>query len=182
MLRAWGRNDGVVPEALFPVVYDELRQRAHNFLRRERPGHTLQTTALINETYIKLREQRNFEWENRAHFFAICATLMRRILVDYAKTKHRAKRGSHAEHLPLDGLALAVEQKMDIDLLALDDALDRLARIDPQQERIVELRYFSGLSIEETADILELSASTVKREWRAAKAWLRQQLTAGNKA
>jgi RNA polymerase sigma factor (TIGR02999 family) len=176
MLQSWGRDDSVIPEELFPLVYDELRKQAHNFLRHERPGHTLQTTALINETYLKLREQRNPEWESRAHFFAICATLMRRILVDYAKTRHRAKRGGKAEMLPLDGLALAVAQESDVDLLALDQVLNRLEQLDAQQARIVELRYFSGLSIEQTADVLDLSPSTIKREWRAAKAWLRKEL------
>ena len=164
-------------EEVFPALYDELRKRAHNLLRRERPGHSLQTTALINETYIKLREQRHFEWENRDHFFAICALLMRRILVDYAKARYRAKRGGRADHVPIHGLALAIEQEADVDLLKLDDALARLAEIDPQQARIVELRYFSGFSIEETAAVLAVSPSTVKRDWRAAKAWLHNELT-----
>jgi len=177
LLRAWGQGSVEDADRLFPLVYDELRRQAHSFLRRERPGHTLQTTALINETYIKLNEQRNFSWESRAHFFAICATLMRRILVDYAKTKHRAKRGGNANQLPVEGLALAVEQRSDVDLLALDDALNRLAQIDPQQEKVVELRYFSGFSIEETAEVLGVSVSTVKRDWRAAKAWLHHELS-----
>jgi RNA polymerase sigma factor (TIGR02999 family) len=182
MLRAW--SDGNIADAdrLFPIVYDELRKRAHSFLRRERPGHTLQTTALINETYIKLREQRNFRWESRAHFFAICATMMRRILVDYAKTRHREKRGGHAAHIPMEGLVLAMEQKGDVDILALNDALERLEKLDPQQARIVELKFFSGFSIEETASVLGVSDSTVKREWRSAKAWLRHELEKGGAA
>ena len=180
MLQAWSRGDGAPTEEVFGLLYDDLRRTAHSFLRRERPGHTLQTTALINETYIKLREQRNFAWESREHFFAICATLMRRILVDYAKNRKRAKRGAGAEHMPIDGLAIAIEEKGDVDLLALDEALDRLARLDRQQERIVELRYFSGLSIEETAEVLGISDRTVKRDWRAAKAWLHHELGAGN--
>jgi RNA polymerase sigma factor (TIGR02999 family) len=178
LLRAWGQGGVEDADRLFPLVYDELRRQAHSFLRRERPGHTLQTTALINETYIKLNEQRDFRWESRAHFFAICATLMRRILVDYAKARHRAKRGGRAEPLPIDGLALAVEQRGDVDLHALDEALDRLAAIDMQQSRIVELRYFGGFSIEETADVLGVSVSTAKRDWRAAKAWLHHELSA----
>ena len=177
MLKAWSRGEAAPADEVFPLLYDELRKRAHSFLRRERPGHTLQTTALINETYIKLREQRNIDWESRAHFFAICATLMRRILVDYAKSRHRAKRGGAAFHLPIEDVALAAQTQGDtVDLLALDNALSRLAEFDPQQARIVELRYFSGFSIEDTAGVLGVSPTTVKREWRAAKAWLRHEL------
>lgn len=176
MLKAWSQGELTQPDEIFPLLYDELRRQAHSHLRRERPGHTLQTTGLINETYIKLREQRNFEWESRAHFFAICAILMRRILVDYAKSKHRAKRGGYAEHLTIDGLPLAEKRKTDVDVLALDDALNRLSQLDPPQARIVELRYFSGFTIEETALVLGISDSTVKREWRVAKAWLRHEL------
>jgi RNA polymerase sigma factor (TIGR02999 family) len=181
MLQAWTKGEGLQAEEVFPLLYNELRKQAHSFLRRERPGHLLQTTALINETYIKLCEQRKFEWESRDHFFAICAMLMRRILVDYAKTRHRAKRGGHADHVPIQDIALAVEQKDNVDLLRLDDALNRLDEIDPQQARIVELRYFSGFSIEETAAVLGVSESTVKREWRTAKAFLRRELVGGNK-
>ena len=176
MLQAWSKGEAAGADQVFPLLYDELRKQAHSFLRRERTGHTLQTTALINETYLKLREHDGFHWESRAHFFAICAVLMRRILCDYARTKYRAKRGGKADHLPIDGLALAVEEKGDIDLLALDDALDALAKFDPQQARIVELRYFSGFSIEDTAAVLGISDSTVKRDWRAAKAWLKHEL------
>ena len=180
MLKAWSKGESTQPDEVFPLVYDELHRRAHSYLRRERLGHTLQTTALIHETYLKLREQRNFEWESRAHFFAICATLMRRILVDYAKTKHRAKRGGGAVHVPVEGLMLAASKTDGIDLLALDDALTRLAKLDPQQARIVELRFFSGFSIEDTAAVIGISPSSVKREWRAAKAWLRHELTKGD--
>jgi RNA polymerase sigma factor (TIGR02999 family) len=176
MLQAWSKGEGAPAEEVFPLVYDELRKRAHSSLRRESPGHTLQTTALINETYIKLREQRAINWESRAHFFAICATLMRRILVDYAKSKHREKRGGYAAHVTIDGLALADQSKTSIDVVALDEALIRLAELDPPQARIVELRYFSGFTIGETAAVLGLSDSTVKREWRVAKAWLRKAL------
>jgi RNA polymerase sigma factor (TIGR02999 family) len=181
MLQAWSKGEPIQAEEAFPALYDELRKQAHSFLRRESPGHLLQTTALINETYIKLREQRQLEWESRDHFFAICAMLMRRILVDYAKNRYRAKRGGHADHVPIQDLALAVDQKADVDLLRLDDALNRLAEIDPGQARIVELRYFSGFSIEETASVLGVSPSTVKRDWRSAKAWLRHELVDGNK-
>lgn len=180
MLKAWSKGELTQPDEVFPLVYDELHRRAHSYLRRERLGHTLQTTALIHETYLKLREQHNFEWESRAHFFAICATLMRRILVDYAKTKHRAKRGGGAVHVPVEGLMLAASKTDGIDLLALDDALTRLAKLDPQQARIVELRFFSGFSIEDTAAVIGISPSSVKREWRAAKAWLRHELTKGD--
>ena len=176
MLKAWSKGELGQPDELFPILYDELRRKAHAHLRRERAGHTLQTTGLINETYIRLREQRNFEWESRDHFFAICAILMRRILVDYAKTKHRVKRGGYAEHLTIDGLPLADERRTDVDVVALDDALNRLAKLDPPQARIVELRYFGGFTIEETASVLGVSDSTVKREWRVAKAWLRHEL------
>ena len=176
MLKAWSKGELTQPDEVFPLLYDELRRQAHSYLRRERAGHTLQTTGLINETYIKLREQRNFEWENRDHFFAVCAILMRRILVDYAKSKHRAKRGGYAQHLTIDGLALADRRDTGVDILALDDALNRLALLDAPQARIVELRYFSGFTIQETAAVLGISDSTVKREWRVAKAWLRHEL------
>ncbi|HVF46108.1 MAG TPA: sigma-70 family RNA polymerase sigma factor [Pyrinomonadaceae bacterium] len=179
MLKAWSKGETAPADEVFPLLYDELRKRAHSFLRRERPGHTLQTTALINETYLKLREQRNIDWESRAHFFAICATLMRRILVDYAKTRQRAKRGGGIVHLPIEALAIAGEEPAGIDLLALDDALSKLSELDPEQSRIVELRYFSGFSIEDTAAVLGISPSSVKREWRAAKAWLRHELDKG---
>lgn len=177
MLRAWSTGSGEDADRLLALVYDELRKQAHSFLRRERPGHTLQTTALINETYIKLREQRNLEWESREHFFAICARLMRRILVDYAKARHRDKRGGHAVHVELDGLAIPARQLENIDVLALDDVLDRMAEMDPQQARIVELKFFSGFSIEEAAEVLGVSISTVKRDWRSAKAWLHLELS-----
>ena len=179
MLKAWSKGKGAPGDEVFPLLYEELRKRAHSFLRRERSGHTLQTTALINETYIKLRAQRNIEWESRAHFFAICATLMRRILVDYARTKQRVKRGAGAVHLQVDGIELADLNADVVDLLTLDDALKRLAEMDAQQAQIVELRYFSGFSIEDTADVLGVSPTTVKRDWRAAKAWLRHELNQG---
>ena len=176
MLRAWSSGSRDDAERLFPAVYDELKRQAQSFMRRERPGHTLQTTALINEAYLKLREQREFQWESREHFFAICATLMRRILVDHAKGRRRAKRGGNAVHEQLDGLAIAAKSDGDVDVLALDEALESLAKFDPQQARIVELKFFSGFSIEEIAELLQISDSTVKRDWRAAKAWLKHEL------
>lgn len=176
MLRAWSSDKSHQGDEIFVLIYGELRRQAHGFLRRERPGHTLQTTALIHETYIKLRGQRNFNWESRAHFFAICAQMMRRILADYARNRHREKRGGHAHHLPIDEVIVAMEKINNIDMIALDDALNELEKIDPQQARVVELKFFSGFNIDETAKLLDVSSSTVERDWRMAKAWLRQKL------
>lgn len=177
ILRAWNDGRREALDEIVPLVYDELRRQARRYLRRERGNHTLQTTALVNEAYLKLIDQRNVAWQNRAHFFGIAASLMRRILVDYARTKHRRKRGGAAEDLPLDEAILIKAENGDLDLLALDEALDRLAEIDAQQARIVELRYFSGLSIEETAEVLAISIATVKRNWNMARAWLHHELT-----
>lgn len=177
ILQAWNEGRHEALDEIVPLVYDELRRQARRFLRRERGNHTLQTTALVNEAYLKLIDQRNVEWQNRAHFFGIAANLMRRILVDYARTKHRRKRGGAAEDLPLDEAILIKTDDRDLDLLALDEALNRLAEIDGQQARIVELRYFSGLSIEETAEVLAISIATVKRNWNMARAWLHHELT-----
>ncbi len=179
MLRAW--SDGGRQEAndLFPLIYEELHRQAHNFLRRERPGHTLQTSALINETYIKLCQRPTFEWESRTQFFAICATLMRRILVDHARTRDREKRGAGAIHVPLDDVVVAAEPTDLIELLALDRALNKLAEFDPRQARIAELRFFSGFDVDDTARILGISPTTVKREWRIARAWLGAELKKG---
>jgi RNA polymerase sigma factor (TIGR02999 family) len=177
MLRAWGDGDRAVLDQLLPFVYDELHRQAHRYLRRERPNHTLQTTALINEAYLKLVDQRVVQWQNRAHFFGIAAQAMRRILVDYAKTKNREKRGGAVADLPLEEALLVAVTGQSIDLLALDEALNRLALIDEQQTRVVELKYFSGLSIEETAEALGISPATVKRDWQMAKAWLRHELS-----
>ncbi len=177
-LRAWSDNkDTDVLDELIPLVYDELSRQAHRYLRRERIGHTLQTTALVNEVYLKLADQKNVSWESRSHFFAIAANLMRRILIDYARNKHRVKRGGIKDALPLEeALTISVSQTS-FDLLELDEVLTRFAKIDEQQTRIVELRYFSGLSIEETADVLKISTATVKRDWLLAKAWLQRELT-----
>jgi RNA polymerase sigma factor (TIGR02999 family) len=160
-------------------VYAELHRQATNYLRRERVGHTLQATALLNEAYLKLIDQREVNWQNRAHFFAIAAQAMRRILVDHARSRHREKRGGEAEDLPLEAAAFAASPNgSSVDLIALDEALTRLASLDERQSRIVELRFFSGMSVEETSEALGVSKATVKNEWRTAKAWLFQELNA----
>lgn len=159
---------------LVPLVYDELRRVAHHHIRKERPDHTLQTTALVHETYICLTNQQPMNFENRAHFFAVCAQLMRQILVQYARRRRAAKRdGGH--RLTLDS-AIVMPRTRSVDLIALDDALKGLARLDPQQSRIVELRFFGGLSIEETAHVLGISPATVKRHWSTARLWLHSQI------
>jgi len=177
MLREWSGGDRESLDALLPFVYAELHRQASRYLRRERAGHTLQTTALINEAYLKLIDQRAVNWQNRAHFFGIAAQAMRRILVDYARGKHREKRGGIGGNLPLEEAALMVSEERTIDLVALDEALTRLAQLDERQARIVELKYFSGLTIEETAEVLRISPATVKSDWNMAKAWLRRELS-----
>jgi RNA polymerase sigma-70 factor, ECF subfamily len=166
--------------ALLPLVYNELHKQAHRYLRGERHNHTLQTTALINEAYLRLVGQKSVEWQNRTHFFAIAANMMRRVLVDYAKTIHRVKRGGNNRELPLeDALSIAAEttgEAVKVDLIALDIALDKLAAKDERMARIVELRYFSGLTVEETAEVLNISAMTVKRDWNVAKALLYKEI------
>lgn len=176
MLRAWSDGDHEALAKLLPLVYDELHRQAHRCLRGERVGHTLQTTDLIHEAYLKLAGQSEVAWENRTHFFALSAQLMRHILVDYARAKHRAKRGGDAFRLSLSEVTRLAAKEPDVDLLALDEALTRLAAIDEQQGRVVELRYFSGLDIEETAATLGISPATVKRDWTTAKAWLGREL------
>lgn len=158
-------------EALLPVVYAELRRQAARYLRRERANHTLQATALVHEAFIRLIDQRDVRWQNRAHFFGIAAQVMRRVLVDHARKHGRLKRGGPAAHLTIDECTVATEGKS-IDLLALDQALQRLAAFDARQGRVVELRFFGGLSVEETAEVMALSPATVKREWSMARAWL----------
>ena len=160
-----------------PLVYNELHKQAARYLRRERPNHTLQPTALIHEAYVKLVGQREPNWESRTHFFAIAAQAMRRILIDHARAKHQEKRGGDNITLALDDAALVITDEQNVDLLALDEALDRLSEIDEHQVRIVELRFFSGLSLEETAEALGISRATVAREWGIAKTWLRRELT-----
>lgn len=178
ILRALGDGNREMLDALLPLVYDELHRQAHRHLRGERAGHTLQTTALINEAYLKLIEQKNVGWESRTHFFAIAASLMRRILIDYARTKKRIKRGGAdlPAYVPLDENLLIAAGESNLDLLDLDAALNRLAEMDEQQAKIVELKFFSGLSIEETAKALGISPATVKRDWNMAKAWLYREL------
>ena len=177
ILREWGDGRREALDKLMPFVYDELHAQAARYLRRERKDHTLQTTALIHEAYVKLIDQKNVEWESRTHFFAIAAQAMRRILVDYAKTKHRDKRGGDDVKLPLEEAMLVATGEKSTDLVALDEALTRLAENDEQQVRVVELRYFSGLSLEETAEALGISRSTAARDWNMAKAWLHRELT-----
>lgn len=177
MLKEWGDGNQKVLDELMPFVYEELRRQASRYLRKERREHTLQTTALIHEAYLKLIDQKNVEWQNRAHFFAIAAQAMRRILVDYARERHREKRGGAAEDLPIENAAFVVSNEKGMDLVALDEALTRLAKFDERHARVVELRYFSGLSIDETAEVLGVSNVTVRRDWNMAKAWLYRQLT-----
>ena len=172
-LREEGRD--VLPEAL-PRIYEELRRLAAHYLRRERSDHTLQPTALVHEAYLRLGEQDRIHWRNRSHFIGIAAQLMRRILVDHARGHHAGKRGGHDTRIPLDEVLEPAAPDRGVDLLALDDALVRLALIDARQARIVDLRYFGGLSIEETAEALELSPATIKREWQMARAWLHREL------
>lgn len=172
-LQQWSSGKEDALEALMPVVYAELHRQAANYLRRERVGHTLQATALINEVYLKLIDQREVNWKNRAHFFGIAAQAMRRILVDHARSRHRDKRGGNAENLPLEAAEFATSPDgTSVDLIALDEALTRLGDLDERQSKIVELRFFSGMSVEETAEALGISPATVKNEWRTAKAWL----------
>jgi RNA polymerase sigma factor (TIGR02999 family) len=177
MLKQWGEGNQNALDTLMPLVYEELRRQAARYLRKERQGHTLQTTALIHEAYLKLIDQRNVDWQNRSHFFAIASQAMRRILVDHARERHREKRGGAAENLPIEEAAFVASGEKSVDLVALDEALTRLAEFDERQARVVELRYFSGLSIDETADILGVSNVTVRRDWNLAKAWLHQQIS-----
>ncbi|MEP7149921.1 MAG: sigma-70 family RNA polymerase sigma factor [Acidobacteriota bacterium] len=175
-LQEWSSGKENALDALMPIVYAELHRQAASYLRRERIGHTLQATALINEAYLKLIDQREVNWKNRAHFFGIAGQAMRRILVDHARSRHRNKRGGNVEDLPLEAAEFATAKEGSVDLIALDEALTRLAHLDERQSRIVELRFFSGMSVEETAEALGVSAATVKNEWRTAKAWLFQEL------
>jgi len=177
LLRDWSDGKAEALENLLPIVYAELHRQAAGFLRKERPGHTLQTTALINEAYLRLIDRRSVNWQNRAHFFAVAAQAMRRILVDYARAKHRKKRGGNDLKLSLDGVTLVASKEKGTDLVALDEALDKLSHRDKQQATVVELRYFSGLSLEETAEVLDVSRATVARDWESARAWLHRELT-----
>jgi RNA polymerase sigma factor (TIGR02999 family) len=164
-------------DALFNLVYDELCRQAHRYLQKEREGHTLQTAALVHEAYVKLIKQENVEWENRTHFFAIAATMMRRILIDYAKARHRVRRGGPVEDLPLEDAMTVSVSNTDFNLLELDEALSRLEAKEANLAKVVELRFFSGLDVVETAKVLGVSESTIKRDWAMAKAWLHRELT-----
>jgi RNA polymerase sigma-70 factor, ECF subfamily len=176
LLERWGQGDEEALDQLMPLVYDELHRLAGAYLRRERGEHTLQPTALVNEAYLKLVHQRNIRWQNRAQFFGVAAQLMRRILVDHARANHAAKRGGDRVNVSLKNIGAFGTQPA-ADVLALHDVLNRLAEIDPDQSRIVELRFFGGLTIEEAAEVMHVSHSTVEREWKIAKAWLKRELT-----
>ena len=180
LLKEWTDGDERALDRLTPLVYSELREQAARYLRRERRGHTLQTTALINEAYVRLIDAKDVHWQNRAHFFAIAANLMRRVLVDHARRRNAEKRGGAQIRLTLSDV-VAMTEETGVDLLAIDEALDRLAAIDPQQARVVELRFFSGLSVEETAAALGISAKTVKRDWSVARAWFRREMVGSRK-
>ncbi len=175
LLRAWSDGDQLAIDELTPIVYAELRRLAHRYMRRERPDHDLQTSALVNEAYIRLVDYKRMQWQNRAHFFAVSAQLMRRILVEHAR-RHNLKRGRGVHHVSLDE-AVLVGVDPGVDLVALDDALNALARVDPRKVRVVEMRFFGGLSVEETAMVLKVSPVTVRRDWSSAKIWLYRELT-----
>lgn len=180
LLADWGKGDRAALDKLLPLVHAELRKIARRQISQERPGHTLQATALINEAYLKLVGQQEFEWHNRAHFFAVCAQIMRHILIDHARAHAREKRGGGAIRVSLDDANVAemAGEKAE-HLIALEDALRFLESVDAQKGRIVELRYFGGLSIEETAEVLNISPRTVRREWQRSKAWLYRMITEG---
>ena len=175
LLRAWSDGDEGALESLMPLVYDDLHRAAHSYMTREAPDNTLQTTALVNEVYLRLLGANDVDWQNRGHFQAICATLMRRILTDLARARKSLKRGGTAGHVPLDD-AILVSHTPPIDLLDLDEALTNLAAVDQRQARVVELRFFGGLSVQETAGVLQVSPETVHRDWRLAKEWLLHEL------
>jgi len=176
LLVDWSNGDQAALDKLLPLVNDELRRLARRYMRRESPGHTLQTSALVNEAYLRLIDQKHVQWQNRAHFFGIAAQLMRRILIDHARSHHYAKRGGGALKVSLDEAAAVTEARA-AELLAVDEALEKLTAMDERKGRIVELRFFGGLTEEETAEVIGVSLPTAQREWRAAKAWLRRMLT-----
>jgi RNA polymerase sigma factor (TIGR02999 family) len=176
LLQAWSEGDVEAREQLMPLVYDELRRRAAACMRRERQAHVLQPTALVHETYVRLVDQRSVVWQNRAQFFAVAASLMRRILVDWARAHHTAKRSGLWSRVTLDA-AVAITQPQDVSVIDLDQALAELAVFDPRKSRIAELKFFAGLSLEETGHVLQVSAKTVDRDWQAARAWLFKRLS-----
>jgi RNA polymerase sigma factor (TIGR02999 family) len=183
LLLHWKHGDRQAIEAIFPLVYAELQRLAHHHLRQQRPNHTLQTTALVHEAYLRLTQQRSLTVESRVHFLGIAAQLMRWILVDYERSRRAAKRGAGATRLLLDHEIAGggPAQNRDVDLMALDSALDKLAKLDAQQSQIVELRYFAGLSIEDTSEFLGVSPATVKRSWASARAWLLREMNCGGR-
>lgn len=176
LLRAWMRGEDGAKEELYQMVYDELRRQAHRYMSRENSGHTLQTTALVNEAYLKLADTNNLNWQDRAHFFAVSANVMRHILVDHARASRAERRGGDAHKVGLEDI-VEIPQAPNKDILALNDALNKLAKVDDRKSKVVELRYFGGLSVEETAEVLKVSADTVMRDWRLAKAWLLRELS-----
>ena len=177
LLVAWSKGDEKAYDKLVPLVYAQLHQLAHRYMSRERPGHTLQTTALVGEAYLRLVDQK-VHWQNRSHFFAIAAEVMRRILVDYARQRQYAKRGGGVQQVELNE-AMVMARERSNELVALDEALRELAKFDQRKSRVVELRFFGGLSVEETAEVLKISVNTVKRDWSTARAWLYKAVTSG---
>jgi RNA polymerase sigma-70 factor (ECF subfamily) len=177
LLRAWGDGDRAALDRLTPIVYEELRRLASHYMRGERPGHSLQATALVNEAYMRLVDYKGMQWQNRAHFFAVSSQLMRRILVDHAR-RHNLKRGGGVPHVSFEETA-EVGGDRAADLVALDDAMEAMARLDPRKVQVVEMRFFGGLSVEETAEVLKVSPVTVMRDWSTAKAWLYRELSSG---
>jgi RNA polymerase sigma-70 factor (ECF subfamily) len=177
LLRAWSDGDQHALEVLTPIVYEELHRLARRYIRRERSGHSLQATALVNEAYLRLTDYNRMQWQDRAHFFAVSAKVMRRILVDHAR-RHNNKRGRGLQRVPLEDVGLVVlAEDSETDLVALDEALIGLTRLDPRKAQIVEMRFFGGLTLEEIGEVLKVSTGTIKRDWRAAKAWLYQELS-----
>ena len=182
LLKAWGRGDSAALDQLTSIVYEQLHRMARGYVRRERPGHTLQPTALVNEAFLRLVETRDLEWADRTHFFAVCARAMRRILVDAARSRAALKRGgqvervAHASAIDLDQLA-APDTQMSAQICALDEALNALALIDPRRAQVIELRFFGGLTVEETGQVLQVSPQTVMRDWKLARAWLARELS-----
>jgi len=186
LLKAWGRGDSAALDRLTPLVYEQLRRMARNYMRNERPGHTLQATALVNEAFLRLVDTRNLDWTDRTHFFAVCARVMRRILVDAARSRAAVKRGGQADRVEhstainLDRLPNPASQTS-AQVCALDEALNMLAQIDPRRAQVIELRFFGGLTVEETAHVLQTSPQTVMREWKLARAWLARELSQSSK-
>jgi len=178
LLRAWSNGDQTALEKLAPIVYNELRRLARHYLRLERPGHSLQTTDLVNEAYLRLVDYKRTRWNNRAHFFAVSAQLMRRILVDHAR-RHNLKRGAGVQHISLEDTPVVGAGRAE-DLVSLDDAMQALGRMDPRKARVVELRFFGGLNVEETAEVLKVSPVTVMRDWSTARAWLYREMGGGS--